>query len=373
MSAVATALLGETEAGAGRIRAFRRDDIPAVTALRRRLFRLSEQRTPERLAAYFEQLFFDGPLGDADLPSLVYEDEAGGVAGFLGVVARRMSWRGRPVRVAVGTQLMVAPERRGLAGKRLARALVAGRQDLTLSDLANDGARRVGESVGFTAVPTWSLQWTLALRPARAAWARGARSLLSRAAAQAMRPLCAVWDAAVVWARGTPAAPAPGDHVERLDVHRDLGELEPLLAQWPLRPVYERTALTWQLSQIARKPSLGALQQLLVRDGGGRALGWCLYGLNPGGASDVIQVAARRGAGRRVLAQLARHAHAHGAVALSGRLDAALAQDLAAAGSAFSADGPWLLVHARDHALTDAIVGGDAFLTRLEGEWWLSF
>ena len=35
--------------------------------------------------------------------------------------------------------------------------------------------------------------------------------------------------------------------------------------------------------------------------------------------------------------------------------------------------GNWLLIHTRDAALERAIHMGDAFLTRLESEWWLPF
>src|SRR5438046_196924 len=46
------------------------------------------------MTAYFERIFFQNPWVDADLPSLVYEDETGRVGGFVGVVPRRMLFLG---------------------------------------------------------------------------------------------------------------------------------------------------------------------------------------------------------------------------------------------------------------------------------------
>src|SRR6185437_15338764 len=100
------------------------------------------------LAEYFDQIFFSGPLADDQLSSYVYVDQFGRIGGFMGVVPRRMLFGGRTLRVAVGTQLMVAAHCRGLAARRLARALIQGPQDLTISDAVNGAGRSVWASVG---------------------------------------------------------------------------------------------------------------------------------------------------------------------------------------------------------------------------------
>src|SRR5687768_16089741 len=59
------------------IREFRRSDIPRVADLWMRAFRASDERAPQSLHAYFEEMFFETPWRDAQLPSLVCERGAG--------------------------------------------------------------------------------------------------------------------------------------------------------------------------------------------------------------------------------------------------------------------------------------------------------
>ena len=163
------------EAGPGRIRALKRDDIPHLVALSQQAFRRGERVRADALAAYFERIFFHSPWVDADLPSLVYEDETGRVGGFVGVVPRRMLFRGEPIRVAVAISLMVAPRYGGRVGRRLMSQLLSGPQELSLTDDANDAARRLWESLGGECSPIYGLRWTRPLRPCRYA-ARGPSS-----------------------------------------------------------------------------------------------------------------------------------------------------------------------------------------------------
>src|SRR5204863_2142356 len=94
----------------------------------------------------------------------VYKEERGGGGGFVGVVPRRMLFRGEPIRVAVTTQLMVAPRYGGQVGRRLMSRLLAGPQELSITDDANDAARRLWESLGGECSPIYGLRWTRPLR-----------------------------------------------------------------------------------------------------------------------------------------------------------------------------------------------------------------
>src|SRR5256885_16645162 len=99
------------------------------------------------MAAFFEGFFFPNPWVEADSPWPVYEEEPGGGGGFVGVVPRRMLFRGEPIRVAVTTQLMVAPRYGGRVGHRLMSQLLSGPQELSITDDANDAARRLWGSL----------------------------------------------------------------------------------------------------------------------------------------------------------------------------------------------------------------------------------
>ena len=94
----------------GRVREFLKDDIPEVTAFWQRVFRERAEPLPsDWVAAYFDEIFFGNLWRDEDLPSLVAEDDQRNLVGFLGVIPRRMTFQGKPIRVAVSTQFMVDP------------------------------------------------------------------------------------------------------------------------------------------------------------------------------------------------------------------------------------------------------------------------
>ncbi len=353
------------------MRPFRREDIPEAVALRQQVFRFSERRSANELAAYFERIFFQHPWQDAEMPSWVHEDRRGRVTGFLGVLPRRMIWRGQPIRLAVSTQLMVEPSSRGLVGLSLVRAYLAGPQDWSLSDTANDTARRIFEGLGARTSMIHSLVWLRPLRPCRDLASRLAHGVVARGALFAARPLVAAGDAVAARLPDGAARKPPGA-VQLLTSALMLAHLD-VLASRALRPVYDAGSLDWLLEQVAEKRQFGTLEQALVRDAAGEVAGWFLYFLNPGGLSQVVQVAARPTAVRLVLRHLFHHAWARGAVTLAGRLEPALVPELAALGCGFGRDGPWVLVHARRSEILTAVERGDTFLSRLDGEWWLSF
>lgn len=366
--------VGFLDEAAGRIRPLRREDIPAIVALRRQVFRFSERADAGALARYLEAIFFRNPWTDPGLPSLVYEDATGDLCGFVGVVPRRMLFRGEPIRVAVGTQLMVVPSRRGaLIGRRLVHAFISGPQDLSLSDTANEAARRLWEAVGGETSVLLSMTWTLPLRPYSHALGRQRGTWLGRGLALATRPLAAAADALVprAWG-GAPWRLPPEGRTEALDASSLLAHFSDVAGAPALRPVYEDGSLEWLLRQAADKRQFGRMRRVLARTAAGEVAGWFLYYLARGGTAEVVQMVAARARQELVFDHLCHHAWRRGATAISGRVDPALMPVLAGREARLSLEGPWVLVHARPEILL-AIEHGDALLSRLEGEWWLSF
>ncbi len=362
----------EPLAGVGHVRPFRPDDLPDVVGLRRRLFRFTERPSPAELADYCERMFCANPWLDDELPSLVYEDQRGQVVGFLGVLPRRMTFQDESIRVAIGTQLMVSPEARGLAGWRLVRAFIAGPQDLSLSDLGNDAVRLLWENLGGSVSVAHSVTWEKALRPYRLAVSRLGSGTLVRGAALAAQPLVALGDALAAAWPGAHDRPAGGDTVP-LAPAALAAAADELLRSFALRPDYHDESLAWLLGQAAEKHQYGELVGGLVRQSDGAVAGWFLHYVEPGRTSQVLQLAGRPSGRALVLAHLLEDARRRGAIALAGRLEPAWLLELAAQGCTLRDDGPWVLYAARRPELADAIERGDAFLSRLDGEWWLSF
>ncbi|MBI4500235.1 MAG: GNAT family N-acetyltransferase [Gemmatimonadetes bacterium] len=356
------------------LRPLRLEDIPALVELRGNAFRSTERPDPNQLAAYFERVFFHNPWRDDELPSLVYQNASGKPAGFIGVIPRAMTFRGQPIRVAVATQMMVAPEERGLAGRKLVRALLSGPQDLTLSDTANETARRVWMSVGARHALVYGFGWERVLRPGRHRGSRsGGGSIPLRAAAYAARPLLAAGDAVAARMSGAYRLRPAAGTLEPLDAETICRNADRILENSSLHPRYDPDSLAWLLAQAGEKRQFGSLAGGIVRGETGEVEGWFVHYVQPGETSQVLQVAAPRNAQELVMEHLLHDARNHGAIAVAGRLDPSMISALGTPNYRLRHQPPWTLYYSRRPEINQAIDRGDAFISRLDGEWWLSF
>lgn len=358
------------------IREFRRDDIGRVAELWMQAFRGQPRAASPALQDYFRDILFDNPWHDTGLPSLVYEDQARHVVGFLGVIPRRMQFRGESLRVAVATQLMVDEKRcPAYAAAKLLRRFLAGPQDLSLSDGANDAGGKLWRACGGEAAVLQSFNWTRVLRPAQYLRLRlRQRPRLARAATP-LWPLAWGMDACLEGSglnRWRPEPPERGLLEEPLNEANLLECLDRLGCRRSLKPEYTASSLRWLLRRAADKQNHGELKAAVLR-GAGSAAGWYLYYLRPGGLAQVLQFGARANVSAAVINHLFHRAWAEGAVAITGGMEPQHAAELALARCSFSLPGYGVLLHSRRPDIAHAIHGGDAFLSRLEGEWWARF
>jgi hypothetical protein len=347
-----------------RVREFTAADAPAVAALHARTHPESAWPSEAACAAYFRELLLQNPWRDPQMPSWVAEDEAR-IVGFFGVLPRRMRFRERAVRVAVGCQLMVdAEHRRSFAALELMKRFFAGPQDLSIADGANDASRRCWEACGGLSSQLHALHWVRLLRPARGLLHLAAGPTLALLAA----PFAALADACLrVGGRIHPRL-----REEPLEAAGLAEAVYTARGAFALRPDYDVAGLDWLLGQARAKIRHGKLEGALLRDRGGRAAGWFLYYLNPGVAK-VLTIGGARGELPVVLQALCAHARERGAAALEGRLEPHLAVALSGRRCLLQNRGIATLLHAREPALLVPFLRGDALFTRLEGEWWTRF
>ena len=338
--------------------------------------------TPSGVERYFREVFLDQvPAGD-EPSSLVYEDDDGVIAGFVGAIPRRMLFRDRPIRAVVTTQLMVDPaRRRGLAAFDLLRALFAGPQELSFCDGANERSQRVWERSGGEVVRLYSLDWRRVLRPAGYVRQRVARAGKARVA-RVTAPLCRLADglagnlagldhaAAIGVPLGRPRAALIDDELSCAAVRALLDKTPPAVS---LRPSYDEESLAWLLDQAARTRAHGPLRTRLCRAPSGKAVGWFVYYAKPGGLAQVLQIGGKPGAIGDVLASLFADAYAAGSIAVVGQADPRWLREITDAHATFACHSLGVLIHTKNQEISGALQRGDSALSRLDGEWWLRF
>lgn len=349
-------------------------DLQSVAELHRLVFGPGHNdaaRGLDRLENQLSEVFLQNPWRDDALPSLVYEDDDGAIIGFLGAIPRPMVMNGQRVKVAISSRFMVHPERRGRVGLQLLKRFFSGAQDLSITE-GNDLTRTMWEGRGGTTAGLYSIRWTRVLRPSRYVLSFLQRHGMRASLALALTPVCRAMDALAGRLGRWPFRPSvPSASGEELTRHTLLAGLSDVTRCRSLRPEYDEQSLQWLLELLAEKKGRGHLRKVLVRRAGQDAAGWYLYYANPGGISEVVQVAAKDGSMEDVLRHLFHDAWEHGAVAVSGQLDPASIQAFANEHCVLHGGrGSWTLAHSRRAELLEPLHRGDAFLTRLEGEWW---
>lgn len=365
-------------ATAARVRPFVDEDIPQVAELHRRIMLTAGADSPALMREYreyFRAVFFDSPFSSMGIQPLVYSDESGRVAGFLGLVARPMVFAGKPLLAAISTQFVVDPQSRGRAGIELLRAAFQGPQDVLIADESNAGSRRLWEALGGTTALLYSSRWILPLRPCRfGLWAAGRRGGMTAACARLGAPAARMLDALAASSGLNPYRPSvPKLSGELLTASDFEACLSGLRSESSLCGAYSSDQVNWLVKRAERMTRHGRLHRVLVRDGGDAA-GWYLYYLNRHGLSEILQVGAmRRRQVAGVFEHMMHHAWQNGGLALSGRYSPELIEPLSAKRCPFLYGPEWTLIHSRNPALIRAFERGDSWFSRLDGEWSLHF
>lgn len=357
----------------GYVRPLEERDLPAVVGLYERVLGKCDAAGRDRLRGRLSRIFVEHPWHDARMPSFVFEEAHNGIVGCLGVLPRPMHFNGRSIAAAICHSFIVEPYcRSSLAAMHLAREFLAGPQELALAE-GNDVSRRLWEGVGGMTSLVHSLAWTRMLKPARYALAFLRRRGMSATAGALLQPWCRLADAVVpLFVRHPFRAPPPATAGNDADPAGLLEALTELARARRLRPAYSADAFAWLLDTVSEVAGRGGLRKALVEEQGA-VVGAYIYYLKPDGVAEVVQIACIDGAADAVLDRLFHDAAKAGAVAVSGQMDPALFRPLAERHCIFHHNGSsWMLLHARDPAILETINGGQAFLTRMEGEWWIS-
>lgn len=326
-----------------------------------------------RVVAHLAEIYLDCPWLDADRGSLVLVERDGTIGGFLGSIQLPMRFDGREILAsAMGNFMVTDAERRSGAGLELLRAHLANGLDLHFTDTANRISLGFRQGMRFELLPMHSLEWVLALRPARLAAERASRRwrlLPGRLLDRVVRPL----DAPLRRALRLDDLASTGVEVgeaTRGDLFAFAAER---VADRRLRPDWTEERFGWLLDRAAARSGNGPLRLRQATDGRGRVIGqWLIYA-EAGSVAAVLQVFATPRHEHTVISALLRDADATGCLAVRGSTEPALLEALyAVPGMLFHHKGATGL-RASDPALHEAARAGDLSIGGLTGESWTRF
>jgi hypothetical protein len=351
----------------GTVRKFQKDDIPQIIELNTRLFPESSTLSYDIQKDIFEEACFRNPWYDPDISSLVHIESDGRISGFLGVVPRQMSFGGKLIRVAVGQHLMV--DRSTLASVQLFKTFLSGPQDLSFTDMGVDVSRTIWERLGGITIYHDSIYWRRTFHPLSFA----SSILRKNKTIQQKKPgiLASIGDMIIASLPFNPLHPKkPSGYLKDLTEDEFLNSIPRFTSLRKLHPVYNYKSVTWLFNILHKEKRFGAFQKKAVYDDDNQLLGWFLFNLRPNGRSEVIQIAADKRTIKNVLAHLYWAAWEGKTIELSGRLDPHFMKEFSDRLNLFIPGRNWMSVHSQNPEIVKAVLSGDAFLTRLEGDLW---
>jgi hypothetical protein len=352
------------------IRPMATNEIPQIAELYRVADESDWRIPPSEVAGLFRRILVEDPWADPEIPTLVHVEDSGEITGFIGSHVRRMHFDDTTIRLASCGPLISHPKVRDRAvGPRLWRQYLAGPQELTITDGASDEMRQIFELIGGQMMHPSSMAWVRVYRPFGFT---GSRVLHQHQRSKALGER--VWPGLDLAARTLKYFRPPLAHsttTELLTPQLVLEHMPVVTRSLRLFPAYDEVFLGWLFSELHDNRTWGQPIRRFVRDEKGRALGWYVYYLLRGEGCWVVQIAARDRHTGDVLDALFADAVEHGGAGLQGRVEPRLLAPLAHRGALFRYSAR-SLVHSRDPELLAVLAAGQALLTRLEGDWWMT-
>jgi hypothetical protein len=357
------------------LRPFVANDIKLVADLIWRVLHEHSEPAPNSLHSHLRDLFLENPWLDEGIASRVFQTSEGKIAGFFGALPRRMTLQGKRIRLAFGSNFVVDPgSRASMTAIQLVKAFTKGTQDISITDSANENSRPLLRSLGFQVVPVYSLHWARPLRPTQYAvemFARMKKNRGTKMLGAAVSPACRVLDAMATGMKVSPLRQvAPTTSGEDLDTATLLQCLTTFPGKQGLVPEYDASSLQWVFDFITRRNALGALRKVLVKDKDGKTIGWFIYSVRPNSpVCEVLQIGGLSPSIGLVLDHLFYDAWKAGLLAVHGRMEPQFMQELSGKSCFFFRHGSWTLAHSAQPELAMLLQSGNAFFSRLDGEW----
>ncbi len=360
----------------GRVRAMEAEDCPRLAAIFLNVFRsgVSSEAGAARLAADLKCVFLDHPHYHPDSAALVYERANGEVGGMLGVMPAPMIFDGRKFLGNVFSTWMVEdPIRDREAGARLQRAHFRRDWSVVVADTANRHSVASQASLHMRFAAAHSLHWTRPLNYA----AYAASIATKRVGLTRPEAVIEAFGRSEKFVRAlfgkAPDIKGEDWRVEACSVEHFSECWLALHANYRLRPDWSAQDVAWILTQADRRPSLGPLRLVEIRDARGRLIGCCAYHINASKRGEALTLAATPRSADKVLRALFADAAAQDCALIGGASDPAIMQGLFQLPGVFYRHTCGAMVKSADPEVARAALAGEGVIGGLVGDNWTPF
>ncbi|WP_260854955.1 hypothetical protein [Mesorhizobium amorphae] len=351
-----------------RVRAMKIDDVPAIRALFKQVFRPRSASCNENFDRYFQQLFFENPYYDPAIGSVVHENEHGEIDSAVSILPVPYTVGGRSIMGRLLCAFMMKPGVAPRGPAELTLALRPGEETIQFSDSAAPVSLRHFEAVGGISLTTYALGWTRIFMPASYA----ANLIAQR------RPILGKWGAASVGRMLNPLFPLPQVSsvgksraaVKEIAQDEAVSLVPGLLQSYAAHPAWTGQDLNWLLSMAADNRAAGTLRLLSIEDQAGLPKGLCCYYSQSNGVAEVLNVIARSGTEKQAVDAMLLHFQDKGYVAAQGRVEPRYLAALSQQPAMFFRHRANVCIGTTRAEFLSAAQRDDIFIGGLAGEGW---
>jgi hypothetical protein len=320
-----------------------------------------------RLCDYYRTTFIDSPWHNPNLPSLVGCDDKNQIVGFIGVLSRQMMYNKTRLNVAVAHRFMVDSRRASpMIAVRLMKRFLAGPQDLSLSDGANDQGKKFWLGCGGQISWLYSIDWFKPILPI--SYFMSVASRKNHRWLRGLLPIGNLIDKAYLrFFKGSISQDADELKKEPLTYELLFECIQQFSAAKILVPIYTIPEIQWLYQFMAFNTARGQLDGRRLKDKSGKNVGCYLYYLRDDGIAEVMLLCACKNRETQVYHCFLNELKQKGAIGVIGRIEPDFMLTFGQDKVLFKR-GSWAMVHSRRPELMNAINSGNAFFSKLDGE-----
>ncbi|MFE0018154.1 hypothetical protein ACFWXH_25150 [Mesorhizobium sp. NPDC059054] len=347
------------------VRAMNIDDIPAVRALFKLVFRPHSKSCNENFDRYFQRLFFENAYYDPAIASIVHENDHGEIDSVVAALPIPYTVNGQSIMGRLLCAYMMKPGGSPRGAAELTLSLRPSEKIFSFSDSAAPVSLRHFEAIGGVTLGAHGLGWTRIFKTGSYVTKYVANrlpflgGLASNAVGKILNPLFPVSQAAK--SRATVKEIAQDEAISLIPV---------LLKSYPAHPAWTEDDFSWLLGMAMENRAMGTLRLFAINDRAGSPTGFFCYYRRPNGMAQVLSVIAKSGTERHAVDGMLFHLQEEGHIAAQGRVDPRYLSALSQQSTMFFRLATNVCVLTARADVLSAVQQNDIFIGGLAGESW---